>query len=236
MALGVMDVVTLESKEENKQKFDFKLISTIVILSITVIFSYNYLRYVAGLFGSQFFWLICVILYFTSFGVIVASAIYLSKTILYQKCYNLKIGLFLLTIIICGTFSFIVSILNTSPRELTYLHGFTERIVKRIDVPAIRKWAQEAQIPKKETRSFIIALEDAPQFVKNLKPDYDQVYISFERSGGQGEKLLRIVNFRWKFLGCLHLTVMPNGTETPVISDSRTVEISPGVYISMRPR
>ncbi len=233
MTLGLIGMATIESKKENKQKSDFILItiSTITILSITVIFSYNYLCYIAGLLGSQFFWLICAILYFTSFGVIVASAMHLSKKILYQKCYNWKIGLFLLTIITCGTFSFIVSILNTSPSSLTFLHGFREKIIKRIDVAAIRKWAQEVEIPEEETRGLTINLKDAPRFVKNLDPDYDYVYISLEYSGGQDNKPFRVVSFRWDFIGGLALKVMPYGMKTPVISDGKTLEISPGVYI-----
>ena len=223
----------LESGEENKQKVDFELttISTVVILSITIIFSYNYLCYISGFLGSQFFWLICLILYFTSGGIIVASAMHLSKKILYQKCYNWKIGLFLLTITICGLFSLVISVLNTSPSGLTFLHGFRERIIKRIDVPAIRKWAQEIKIPEEETKGIRINLKDAPSFIKNLKPDYD-VYVSFMYSGGQDNKPFRVVSFRWDFIiGNIDLKVTPCGMEKLVISGGETLDISPGVYI-----
>ena len=228
-------MTTLESKEENKQSFDFKLIhiSICIIFSITLIFSNHFLRYIAGLLDSPFCLLICIILYFASFVFIVACAMDLSRKMSNQKCHNWEIRFFLLTIITCGIFSFIISILNNSTSGLTYLHGFRDRIAKRIDVPAIRKWAQEIDIPEEKTSSFVINLKDAPEFVTNLKPDYDAVSISLEHLD---EQIVRIVNLRWKFIGCLHLRVMPYGMEAPVISNSGTLEVAPGVYIRKLPK
>ena len=140
---------------------------------------------------------------------------------------------FILTISIGGLVSFTMRGLDNLTSGLTYLHGFRDRIAKRIDVIAIRKWAQEIDIPEKKSGSFAIKLTDAPEFVTNLKPDYDAVSINLEHLD---EQIVRIVNLRWKFIGCLHLRVMPHGMETPVTSNSGTLEVAPGVYIRELPK
>jgi len=235
MKLGVIDRATLEPKEENKHNFDFKLIfiSMGVMFSITLIFSNNFFRYIAGLLGSLLFFLICIILYFSSFVFIMSCAISLSRKISCQKCHDWKVHFFLLTIITCGIFSFVISILNNSTSGLSYLHGFRDRLAKRIDLPAIRKWTQEIEISEEVTSSFVINLKDTPEFVRNLKPDYDCVSISIEHLDGQD---IRIANFRWKFIGCLHLRVLPYGTKPLVISNREILEVAPGAYIRKLPK
>ena len=125
-----------------------------------------------------------------------------------------------------------VTMSNTvSTSKLTYLHGFRDRIIIRIDVPAIRKWAQEIEIPKEETRGLTIELNDAPDFIKKLKPDYDHVYIQLRYSDQPNGEPYRVVCFNWSFVGGLSLDVMPQGKVIPSAPSYEILEVSPGVHV-----
>jgi len=217
------------NEKENQLKFDFKLASIVTIFSITMISSYDYLTYIAGCLGSQYVLFIFVATYFISGGLILAIAIDLSNKILSRKCSDWKTILFLITIFSCGMVSFIISTLNNAPSKLSYVYGFKDRIGRKIDVPAIRAWAQTVEIPKDKTR-IVIALNDAPDFIKKLKPDDDFVVVQLEYPS-ESRTPLRVVSFKWDFVGGLYLDVKPEGGEPPFSRAYEIAEISPGVYV-----